>query len=115
MKQFCYLNNSLIYVECNEEGDVYDYDDISNAFAKCLKDLKQSYNLSGNLLATLLDIPQQTLNLYENNKRTPNFITAMKISSAFGLNIETMIIYGLDLIDIDLKQISHFPKLDGYC
>ena len=60
-------------------------------------------------------IPQQTLNLYENNKRTPNFITAMKISSAFGLNIETMIIYGLDLIDIYLKQISHFPKLDGYC
>ena len=110
MKHFYYVNNSLMYVENNSnEGDVYDYDDISKAFAKSLKEMRLFYKLSGNMLALLLNIPQQTLNLYENNKRTPSFVTALQIAGAFGVSIETMVLNGLGLLEVDIEALCQPP------
>ena len=45
------------------------------------------------------------------NKRTPNFITAIQIANIFGVTIEDMILGGLDLLELDLEIISHYPQV----
>ncbi|MDE7082337.1 MAG: helix-turn-helix domain-containing protein [Clostridia bacterium] len=112
MGTFSYINNELTYIANeNNEGGAYTFENIAKAFADGLKGLRELYSLSGNALSNILGIPQQTLNLYEQNKRTPNFITAMQIASSFGLTLDNMILYGLDLLNIDIEEISHYPTL----
>ena len=110
MANFYHVNGSLLYLQDETgNGEFYSYTDLEKAFSETLKELREIYNLSGNALAGILGIPQQTLNLYENNKRTPNFVLAMQIASAFGITLEQMILNGLDLLAPDLETITHYP------
>lgn len=110
MKNFCIENKQLYLQTADGEGETVTFSQMSEAFAKSLNRLEEIHHISGNALAKLIGISQQTLNLYENNKRTPNFVTAMQIAIAFGVTIEDMILDGLDLLEPDLETISKYPQ-----
>ncbi|MDE7305945.1 MAG: helix-turn-helix domain-containing protein [Clostridia bacterium] len=107
----CTDNSKILILNEKGQGDIYSFNEINSAFTKSLNRLKEIHNISGNALARILKISQQTLNLYENNKRTPNFITAIQISNIFGVTVEDMILDGLDLLEPDLEIISHYPQV----
>lgn len=82
--------------------------EIGNAFGKSLKELRLYKKLSLAKLGKLIDIPPQTLNRYEHGINIPTITQALKISSFFEINNETMILYGLIPYKKDFNIIKHY-------
>jgi transcriptional regulator with XRE-family HTH domain len=70
-------------------------EEVSRAFGLSLKKLRNHKNLSLNALSEIVDIPNPTINRYENGINIPTITQAIKLSSFFDISIEIMIAYGI--------------------
>ena len=75
-----------------------------------LKALRKKYNLTQSQLATKLNISRQRLANYELEKREPDLITLIKISSFFNCSIEELILKNSDLKDLTLNKELNFEN-----
>ena len=67
--------------------------EIGKAFGNSLKKLRSHLKLSLNALSSLVDIPNPTINRYENGINIPTITQALKLSEFFHLSIEEMIFF----------------------
>ncbi len=82
----------IIFADSNK---VYEEEEIKDAFAKSLKEIRAYAKLSLKEVATATKIPIATISAYENGTRIPSFLFAMKIASFFGSTIEDFVLNGL--------------------
>lgn len=85
-------NNSYLNLINNND---YTEEELKNAFAKSLKEIRVYSELSQKVVSEKTNIPLATISAYENGTRTPSFIFAMKIAAFFGATIESFILNGL--------------------
>ena len=79
-----YQNNSCERLELNLKNRI--------------KELRIKCNLTQNNLASELNISRQTLSLIERNKLTPSIIIAMRISTFFSTNVESIFYFENEII-----------------
>ncbi|PTI59911.1 transcriptional regulator [Staphylococcus warneri] len=79
-----YQNNSCERLELNLKNRI--------------KELRIKCNLTQNNLASELNISRQTLSLIERNKLTPSIIIAMRISTFFSTNVESIFYFENEVI-----------------
>ncbi len=70
--------------------------ELGKAFGNSLKKLRTHRKLSLNTLSKLVDIPNPTINRYENGINIPAITQALKLADFFHLSIEEMIFFGLE-------------------
>ena len=68
--------------------------EIGKAFGSSLKKLRTHLKLSLNAFGALVDIPNPTINRYENGINIPAITQALKLAEFFHLSIEEMIFLG---------------------
>lgn len=68
---------------------------ISRAFGRSLRALRTYKKLSLNALSEETDIPNPTINRYENGINIPTITQAIKLTDYFGVTIEEMIVFGV--------------------
>lgn len=78
--------------------------EISKAFGNSLKKLRWSRGLSLNALSEYTDMPNPTINRYENGINIPTITQALKLAQFFGVSVEEMI--GFGLMDENGKKTS---------
>lgn len=69
--------------------------EISKAFGFSLRKLRTYKNLSLNALSEKVDIPNPTINRYENGINIPTITQAIKLTEFFNVSIEEMILFGI--------------------
>lgn len=75
-----------------------------------LKTLRKKYNLTQSQLAKKLNISRQRLANYELEKREPDLITLIKISSFFNCSIEELILKNSDFKNLTLTKELYFKN-----
>lgn len=75
--------------------EVYEEDELQNAFSKALKDIREYSEFSLKELSRLTGMPIATISAYENGTRVPSFIQAVKLCAFFGSKIEDFLAYGV--------------------
>ncbi len=83
----------------------YTEEEIKNAFAKSLKEVRSHSGLSLKTVSEKTNIPLATISAYENGTRIPSFILAMKLAGFFGATIEDFVYNGLN------ENIENYPDL----
>ena len=73
----------------------FNYDEIKNAFAKSLKEIRAYVGFSLIDLEKLTGINNPSLSRYENGKVEPSISQAIIITETFNLTIEDFVVYGL--------------------
>lgn len=86
--------------------------EISAAFGYTLKKLREHKGLSLNALSKEVDIPNPTINRYENGINIPTITQAVKLADYFDLSIELFIAMGLAAIYEDMDIIEQVEKLE---
>lgn len=86
--------------------------EISEAFGYTIKKLREYKKLSLNALSKEVDIPNPTINRYENGINIPTITQAVKLADYFDLSIELCIIMGLAAIHENADIISQYKKLE---
>lgn len=69
--------------------------EISKAFGNSLKALRSYKKLSLNALSEKVDIPNPTINRYENGINIPTITQALKLTDFFNVTIEEMVVFGM--------------------
>ena len=82
--------------------------EISKAFGLSLRKLRTNKKLSLNALSEKIDIPNPTINRYENGINIPTITQAIKITEFFNVSIEEMIFFGI--IDENGEKITEYCK-----
>ena len=82
--------------------------DISKAFGISLRNLRTYKKLSLNALSEKVDIPNPTINRYENGINIPTITQAIKLTEYFKVSIEEMILLGI--IDENGQKIVELCK-----
>ena len=70
-------------------------DDVAKAFGLALKAIRNSQEITLRKMAEDVDIPNPTINRYENGQNLPSLSQAIKIANYFDLSVELMLIMGL--------------------
>ena len=83
----------------------YTEEELKNAFAKSLREIRVYSELSQKAVSEQTNIPLATISAYENGTRTPSFIFAMKLAGFFGATIGDFIISGLD------EDLNGYPDI----
>lgn len=78
-------------------GIAFDEEEIMQAFADTLREIRTEANLSITETAKAIGIPQQTLSSYELKTRIPSLLQAIRICAFFECSIEDFISYGLGI------------------
>ncbi len=96
---FFYNGKALIWEdgEQNTDAQVFTEEEIIEAFANTLHEIRTTANISTTGMAKEIGIPQQTLSAYELNKNTPSLLQAIRICAYFECSIEDFILYGLGI------------------
>lgn len=112
-KYYFYDDKAILWTDENNEmqGKVFEEDELMQAFASTLKEMRTSAGLSLPQLAKAMQIPQATLSAYELKTRTPSLLQAIRICAYFECSIEDFIAYGLgigafDVVENFLKRIN---------
>ena len=94
-------NNFFTLINNND----YTEEEIKNAFAQSLKEVRSYSGLSLKAVSEKTGIPLATISAYENGTRIPSFILAMKITAFFGATIEDFVYNGLN------ETIENYPDI----
>lgn len=86
-------------------------EEISKAFGYTLKKLREYKGMSLTALSKEIDIPNPTINRYENGVNIPTITQAIKITDYFDLQIELFIIMGLCAIYEEADIINLYESL----
>lgn len=70
-------------------------EDIAKAFGMAIKAARSEQNITLRKMAEEVEIPNPTINRYENGQNLPSLLHAIKISNYFDLSVELMLIMGL--------------------
>lgn len=73
----------------------YTEEEIGKAFGRSLRALRKHGKLSLDTLSKEVDIPNPTINRYENGINIPTITQALKLADFFGVTIEEMIVCGI--------------------
>lgn len=99
----------------NMKGDFadreFDENEIGKAFGITLKALRASKKLSLKNLSNIIDIPDATINRYENGINIPTITQAIKISEFFEIPIEIFVLLGLEHMENPIDIAENYQKL----
>ena len=99
----------------NMKGDFadreFDENEIGKAFGITLKALRASKKLSLKNLSNIIDIPDATINRYENGINIPTITQAIKISEFFEIPIEIFVLLGLEHMENSIDIAENYQKL----
>lgn len=87
--------------------------EIGAAFGFTLKKLREYKGLSLTALSKEIDVPNPTINRYENGVNIPTITQAIKITDFFDLSIELFILMGLCAIYEETDIIAHYQRLQN--
>lgn len=91
----------------------YTESEISKAFGHTLKTLRVHKGLSLNELSKEIDIPNPTINRYENGINIPTITQALKIADYFDLSIELFVLFGIVAINENADITPLYDKLNS--
>ncbi len=77
-----------------ENKNILNDEEIKIAFGSSLRELRECLNMTQKDLAEAVDVPRQSLSVYERGETAPTIIQAYKIAKFFNLCIDDFIIYG---------------------
>ena len=87
--------------------------EISKAFGVTLKKLREFKGLSLTALSKEVDIPNPTINRYENGVNIPTITQAIKITDYFDLSIELFVLMGLCALYEGTDITVHYQRLQN--
>lgn len=85
--------------------------EIGAAFGHTLKKLREYKALTLTALSKAIDIPNPTINRYENGVNIPTITQAIKITDYFELSVELFVIMGLCGIYENMDIIPFYQKI----
>lgn len=83
----------------------YTEEELKNAFAKSLREVRIYSGLSQKSVSEKTNIPLATISAYENGTRTPSFILAMKLAAFFGATVNDFVFYGVN------EEMGNYPDI----
>lgn len=86
--------------------------EIGAAFGCTLKKLREYKGLSLNALSKAVDIPNPTINRYENGINIPTIAQAIKLADYFDLSIEIFVAMGLAVIYENTDIVAQYERLE---
>lgn len=87
--------------------------EIANAFGVTLRALREHKNFSLNGLSAEIDIPNPTINRYENGINIPTITQAVKIVSFFNLPFEMFVLLGMCNIYEKMEIAKAYDKFQN--
>ena len=88
-------------------------EEVTKAYGKSLKTLREHTGITQVELAELTKIPRQSISVYERGTTIPTVLQAYKIALYFGLTIDDFIVYGLDDSFFETEYKSITDKYDA--
>ena len=82
-------------------------DDIAKAFGLALKEVRKAQGITLRKMSEDIEIPNPTINRYENGQNIPSLLQAVKIANYFHISIELMLILGMTAL-IENVDIGKF-------
>ena len=111
MKNFTCIYDELCYAD-ETAKEVFTEEQVIEAFGKSLKEIRWYCHLSEEALGKEIGIGQSTLSAYEQGKRYPSLLQAIKIATYFSLTVEEFILCGLECHSKDIIELyrERHPK-----
>lgn len=105
---FFYKQYNIAIMDKEFDFDIYSLDDneLKKAFGKTLKELRIKLNLTQKELSKHVQIPIQSISVYERGEICPTIIQAMRLSRFFNLSIDDFILNGLGYETYDINKIT---------
>ena len=98
---------SVVTVKDNILNTEVKEDDIAKAFGLALKEVRKAQGITLRKMSEDIEIPNPTINRYENGQNIPSLLQAVKIANYFHISIELMLILGMTAL-IENVDIGKF-------
>ncbi len=88
-------------------------DDIAKAFGLALKEVRKAQGITLRKMSEDIEIPNPTINRYENGQNIPSLLQAIKIANYFHISIELMLILGMTALIENVDIGRYYQQLKG--
>ena len=100
------VKDDILSTEIKEE-------DIAKAFGLALKEVRKAQGITLRKMSEDIEIPNPTINRYENGQNIPSLLQAIKIANYFHISIELMLILGMTALIENVDIGKYYQQLRG--
>lgn len=100
------VKDDILNTEIKEE-------DITKAFGLALKEVRKAQGITLRKMSEDIEIPNPTINRYENGQNIPSLLQAIKIANYFHISIELMLILGMTALIENVDIGRYYQQLRG--
>ena len=100
------VKDDILNTEIKEE-------DITKAFGLALKEVRKAQGITLRKMSEDIEIPNPTINRYENGQNIPSLLQAIKIANYYHISIELMLILGMTALIENVDIGRYYQQLRG--